>query len=135
MKSHHNSPRDRKRQYDVEHFIREWRMYRGLTVDGLAEQAGCSGSLVSQLERGKAQFTQPTLRLLADALNVRPWQLLAAAPGDGRLIWQNLAAIDLWAELPDDKQEAFSRMLDDNCDAAIRTAKALFLVEVKPAKK
>src|SRR5688572_5779433 len=79
-----------KRVYRVDHFIREWRVNRGLTVDKLAGLAGCSPSLISQLERGSCNYTQLTLNRLAEALACQPWQLLAAAPRDDDLvIWQD----------------------------------------------
>lgn len=69
-------------QGPVRHFIREWRLHRGMSLDRLGELAGVTGSLLSQLERGKAGYVQTTLARIAKALRVEPWMLVAAPPGD-----------------------------------------------------
>lgn len=66
--------------YEVHHFIREWRVYRGMTINMLAEKAKLTASMISQLERGKAQFKQGSFLRIAEALNVEPWRLLAHGP-------------------------------------------------------
>lgn len=67
---------------DIGHFIRDWRQFRGMTMKELAEGAGVTVSLVSQLERGKASFVQLTLQRIAQALDVEPFMLLAAPPAE-----------------------------------------------------
>lgn len=126
MTSLHNRPREMNRHYEVEHYIREWRMHRGLTVDALAVKAGCSSSLISQLERGKAQFSAPTLKQLGSALDCEPWQLLAAAPCDDLVIWQSLAGHSCWRQVKREHHHALNVMLNANCQAAIRAALELF---------
>jgi DNA-binding XRE family transcriptional regulator len=49
---------------------RIWREYRGLTLHGLAEQAGISPSLLSEIETGKKDGSVRTLAALAKALRV-----------------------------------------------------------------
>lgn len=48
-------------------FFREWRKYRGLNQEALAEIVGVTTSTISQLETGKQGFTDSTLVALADA--------------------------------------------------------------------
>lgn len=126
MNSLVNRPREMNRQYEVDHFIRQWRMHRGLTVDALAAKAGCSSSLISQLERGKAQFSVVTLKQLGTALDCEPWQLLAAAPSDDLVIWQSLAGHSCWRQVKREHHPALHAMLNANCAAAIKTALELF---------
>jgi len=64
----------------VGHFIREWRKYRGLTLEQLAERVDLSHGALSQLERGVINYTQPTLEALASALNCEPADLLTGDP-------------------------------------------------------
>jgi transcriptional regulator with XRE-family HTH domain len=64
------------------YFFKEWRKYRGLTQDELAELVGVTASSISQLESGKQGFTDSTLRALADALHCEPGELLMRNPLD-----------------------------------------------------
>ncbi|MCA9982032.1 MAG: helix-turn-helix transcriptional regulator [Anaerolineales bacterium] len=50
--------------------IQVWRVYRGLTQQALAEQAGISPSYLSQLESGKRTGTAEVLQAIAAALNL-----------------------------------------------------------------
>ena len=62
-------------------FIREWRKFRGLTLEQLAERIGMKASTLSYLERGQSAYTQGTLESLALALNVEVASLLTVDPG------------------------------------------------------
>jgi transcriptional regulator with XRE-family HTH domain len=64
--------------------VRELRTGRGLQQRQLAERAGLTPSLVSQLESGRLTPSLRTLRQIAGALNVRTGSLLDGAPA-GRL--------------------------------------------------
>jgi transcriptional regulator with XRE-family HTH domain len=69
-------PKPRK----AHHFIREWRKYRGLTQEQLAERIEQTSGAISQLENGIINYTQPTLEALAAALNCEPGDLLSRDP-------------------------------------------------------
>lgn len=73
------------------HFIREWRKLRGLTLMQLAEKAEVTHGAISQLETGKAAYTQPMLEALAKALEVEPGILVTRHPDD--VEYKFLAAI------------------------------------------
>jgi len=62
------------------HFIREWRKYRGLTLERLAERIDVTHGAISQLERGLINYTQPMLEALAVALSCEPADLLQQPP-------------------------------------------------------
>lgn len=62
------------------HYLREWRKYRSLTQERLAERIDATPSTISQLENGLINYTQPTLEALADALNCEPGDLLSRDP-------------------------------------------------------
>ena len=66
--------------------IRGARQKQGWTLRELADQAGISVSLLSQVERGGADPSLDTLRDLADALGTTPFQLLAGPPTRSRLV-------------------------------------------------
>lgn len=50
--------------------LRLWREYRGLTLQALAERAGCTRQMLSMIERGKAAPSADLLARLAAALGV-----------------------------------------------------------------
>ena len=50
------------------HFIREWRKFRNLTQERLAERIDKTHGLISQIENGDTDYTQSTLEALADAM-------------------------------------------------------------------
>lgn len=50
--------------------VRVWREHRGLTAHDLADQAGISQSLLSEIETGKKDGSVRTLAALATALRV-----------------------------------------------------------------
>jgi len=89
-------------------FLKAWRLYRGLTLERLAERVGVQPSALSYLERGQSAYNQGMLEALAEALNVTPSHILEVDPTkDGEVI-------DL------------VRLIDDrNRDQAIRVLKAL----------
>lgn len=75
-------------------FLRQWRQYRKLTLEQLAEKVGTSKSYVSEIERGVVRYNQDTLESLAAALNCSPADLLSrdpTAPQD-----ENAEIFDLW---------------------------------------
>jgi len=79
----------------VVHYIKEWRKYRGYSLDSLSKLSAVSASMISQLERGKTTYTQSTLEAIAAALEVEPWQLLACAePGCKADLWRVIAKLD-----------------------------------------
>ena len=64
----------------VRHFVREWRQYRKLTLEQLAERVGVTHGALSQLERGLTNYTQPMLEKLAFALLCEPADLIMRDP-------------------------------------------------------
>lgn len=68
-------------------FLKQWREYRGLTQEQLADRVGWSVGNVSQLERGLQGYSDEGLALLADALQCTPGQILDVDPTDDSAIW------------------------------------------------
>jgi len=121
----------RKRETrDVVHFIKAWRKHRHLTVDSLGERAGISGSMISQLERGKTTYTQKTLEAIADALDVPPWRLLASGPEEGKELWyramgKSLEGIIKECDRPD-AVELFNTMTSNSWEANVKTMRSIY---------
>lgn len=68
-------------------FLKQWRIYRGLTQEQLAERVNMSVSNISQLEQGRQGYSQEGLEALANALRCEPGQLLSVDPTKGDAIW------------------------------------------------
>lgn len=68
-------------------FLRQWRIYRNLTQEQLAERTGLSIGTVSGLETGKVGYSDDSLNLLADALSCEPGQILMVDPTKPNAIW------------------------------------------------
>ncbi len=68
-------------------FIRQWRTYRGLTLEQLAERLDMTASNLSMLERGQRGYAQETLERLADALQTDAASLLMRNPESAEAIW------------------------------------------------
>lgn len=68
-------------------FIKEWREYRGLSQERLAERINRSPGLISQIENRVGPYTQETLEAIADALLCEPQDLLIRDPNDPDGIW------------------------------------------------
>lgn len=68
-------------------FIKQWREFRGLTQEQLAEKTNMSPGNVSLIERGLQNYTQETLESIAHALRCEPADLLTRDPNDPDSIW------------------------------------------------
>lgn len=75
-------------------FIREWRKYRGLTLERLGARVGLTHGALSKIERGLRHYNQLQLEALADALNTDPASLLMRNPLDPDGIWT------VWDQIP-----------------------------------
>jgi transcriptional regulator with XRE-family HTH domain len=64
------------------HFIREWREFRGLTQERLADMLGTTKTSISRIESLKQSYTQEFLEACADALGTHAGALLMRMPSD-----------------------------------------------------
>lgn len=81
--------------------LRQWRKYRGLNQEQLAERAGISQGMVSQLENNKTDYTGQLLNVLAYALQCEPGDLVMRDPTDPEAPWS------IWDTLkPGEKRQA-----------------------------
>jgi transcriptional regulator with XRE-family HTH domain len=61
-------------------YFREWREFRGLTQEQVADRLGTSKSAVSKMERGQSRYNQSSLEAWANALSCEPSDLIARPP-------------------------------------------------------
>jgi transcriptional regulator with XRE-family HTH domain len=84
-------------------YIRQWRKFRQLTQEQLAERIEMAPASISQIERGLQGWTDGTLYALADALNCQAGDLLTRNPLDTEAPWS------LWERLkPEDRPKAIA---------------------------
>jgi transcriptional regulator with XRE-family HTH domain len=62
------------------HFIREWREFRGLTQEELADAIGTTKTSISRIEALKQGYTQDFLESCADVLGTHAGALLMRRP-------------------------------------------------------
>lgn len=77
-------------------FVKEWRKHRLLTQDQLAERAGVSQGMISQLEKTPpgTDYTGETLEKLAFALQCEPADLMMRNPLDPEAPWSIWDSLD-----------------------------------------
>ncbi len=61
--------------------LREMRLDRGLSQEELHKATGISRDTISRLETGKRRAHPRTVRKLAEALGVAPWELRSKSDG------------------------------------------------------
>lgn len=76
------------------HFIKEWRKFRHLTQEQLAERVGYDRSYINKIENGKKRYDQPFLEAAAEALQCEPADLIMRDPTDPGGIWS------IWDQIP-----------------------------------
>lgn len=86
-------------------YIREWRKFRNLTQEQLAERMGVARSYVSHVEKGVRRYDQPFLEAAAQALLCEPADLIMRDPTDGDAIWT------IWEQIEPTQREVATRML------------------------
>lgn len=69
------------------HYVREWREYRDLTQEQLAERIDVSRGLIAQIETGVTALTEERMYAMADALQCTPWDIYRVNPlVEGRVV-------------------------------------------------
>jgi transcriptional regulator with XRE-family HTH domain len=68
-------------------YIRQWREFRNLTQEQLADRLEMTASFLSMLERGQRGYTQETLEAIAYALQTDVASLLMRDPSDENAVW------------------------------------------------
>lgn len=75
-------------------FLKEWREFRQLTQEQLADRIGISRVMVSKIERGLNPYHQAFLEAAAHALMCEPADLLVRDPSKPDPIWS------IWDRIP-----------------------------------
>lgn len=68
-------------------FIKQWREFRELSQETLAERLETSKASISRIEAGSQAYTQDFLEAAAEALRTDPASLLMRDPTDENAVW------------------------------------------------
>ncbi|RWO34766.1 MAG: XRE family transcriptional regulator [Mesorhizobium sp.] len=61
-------------------YIREWRKFRRMKMEELAQRSKLAVGTISDIETGKKGYTRASLEMIAQALRTRPGYLLEFDP-------------------------------------------------------
>ncbi len=70
-----------------QHFIAQWRRWRGLSQEALAEKLGTTAASLSRIEAGKVPYGQDFLEACAEALDCGLGDLLEHNPESADSLW------------------------------------------------
>lgn len=90
-------------EYKHPHYIREWRNYRGLTQDEVAEAMNVSKGTISRVETGDSPYSQDILEGLAVVLDTDPASLLRP-PVESEALWS------LWRRAQPSERQQLTEM-------------------------
>jgi transcriptional regulator with XRE-family HTH domain len=97
-------------KWDVEerppHYLREWRKFRHLTQQQLADAVGTSKTVVSEMERGNLQLSPKWLRKFAPVLRTQPGYIIDHDPEE-----LDNDIIDIWSRIDLQDREQAARVL------------------------
>jgi transcriptional regulator with XRE-family HTH domain len=88
------------------HYLREWRKFRHMTQQELADAVGTSKTVVSEMERGNLQLSPKWLRKFAPVLRTQPGHILDHDPEE-----LDSDIIDIWARIDERDKEQALRVL------------------------
>lgn len=94
--------------------LRKWRKHRDLTQERLAEIAGVTQGMISQLENEQSDYTGELLEKLATALKCEPADLIARDPLDPEAPWT------VWDRIGHEHRPLAIRLLQQLADGAAR---------------
>lgn len=89
------------------HFLREWREFRRMTQQQLADAVDTDKSVISLLESGGRGLSDKWARRLAPALHTTPGYLLDHDPED-----LPTSILDIWADIPEENRDMAVRALE-----------------------
>lgn len=90
----------------VPHYLKEWRKFRGLTQQELADALDTSKSVISDMERGELQLSPKWLRRIAPILQAQPGHILDHDPRE-----LDNDIIDIWAHIAERDRDQAIRVL------------------------
>lgn len=101
-------------------FFKEWRKFRKLTQQQVADALGSSSGYVSDLENGKRRYNEDHLDALAELFQCSTADLISTNPLEGT---GGAEVVDIWERIPDRWRDRAKQALeafreDDEKDSA-----------------
>lgn len=96
---------------DIGGKIRQIRTEKNLTIKQLAELVNCTSSLISQIERGKADPSISTLKKIASALNANIVDFFMTATADDDIVTRVKERVDMQLKHWDTKIQSLIKRL------------------------
>lgn len=87
-------------------YLKEWRVYRGMSQDELAAKIDTTKAVISLLENEKRPLSSKWLRRLAEALDTQPGYILDHDPNE-----INSDIFDIWSRIDKIDREQAARIL------------------------
>ena len=69
------------------HFLRQWRKFRGYTLEQAAERVGMTHQNLGKIERGKVPYNETLLMILADIYRTDRGSLIMRDPTQPDPLW------------------------------------------------
>lgn len=69
------------------HFLRQWRKFRGYTLEHVAERLGMTHQNLGKIERGKVPYNEPLLDALAEIYRTDRGSLIMRDPNVKDALW------------------------------------------------
>lgn len=95
------------------HYLKEWRLHRGLSQDAVADAIGKSSNYLSELERGKKRYNADILEALADVYECTPSDLLGTDPEASQ---DSSEIVNIWAHISPEKRGQARQILETFTD-------------------
>lgn len=86
--------------------VRQWRAYRGWTVEELAERSGLSVGAISGMEHGVQGFSEESVVALAKAFGCTAGELLDVDPSETGSFWQ------IWSQMSPEERQRAARVIE-----------------------
>ena len=91
---------------DDRNYLRQWREFRGLKQEELAEKAGTTKAVISLLENEKRPLSSKWLRKFAEALGTTPGRILDVDPNE-----TGAEILDIWDHMKTEDRSRAVRVL------------------------
>lgn len=95
-------------------FLRQWREYRGLTQQELADRTGRTKGYISNIERGESRYNEDVLEELAAALLCESWELIGRDPTAEDDSTSGI--VDIWDHIPAGNRQQARQILETFTD-------------------
>jgi transcriptional regulator with XRE-family HTH domain len=97
-------------------FLKQWRKYRKLSAQKLADELGVVKSTVTRMEKGERPYNQDLIERAAEILECEPLDILMRDPHDPTGIW------DVWDRIDEADRERALKVLEQFAQPRIRKA-------------